>query len=191
MHTHSKGKLLGAAVGILIAVLPIYLFTTWLESQGEAEVSIAANWSIAAVDLAIDRAVQTLQALANRGVDSCSPDNVERLRQAVFAADTVKEIAVVEPSGKTLCTDAGGAFVPRDVLATAATSDHNVRLDVIRPAQSERRLLRVRLLSPQSTALAALLPQDALLPQLGPNGTPLEGTLRLRLADGTPFCKRW
>lgn len=188
MHRHNTRKLLAAALGILIAVLPIYFFTTWLEGQGEAEVTIAANWSIAATDLAIDRAVQSLKALATDGMDSCSPDNVERLRQAVFAAGTVKEIAIVAPNGQTLCTDAGSAFVPRDVLATAATSDRDVKLDVIRPAHGDRRLLRVRLFLPEKPALAALLPQDALLPQIGPNGTPLEGSLRLRLADGTPFA---
>lgn len=145
MLTHNTRKLLAAALGILIAALPIYLFTTWLEGQGEAEVTITANWSIAAIDLAIDRAVQSLQALASSGVDSCSPDNVEKLRRAVFAAGTVKEIAIVAPNGQTQCTDAGSGFVPRDVLATAATSEHDVKLDVIRPAQADRRLLRVRL----------------------------------------------
>jgi sensor c-di-GMP phosphodiesterase-like protein len=181
-NTH---KLAAAALGILIAALPIYFFTGWLERQGEAEVSVAANWSITAVDLAIDKAVHALKDVASRGVESCSPASVDTLQQVVFTAGAIKEIAVVGPNGQTLCTDAGAAFAPRDVLATSATSDPNIMLDVVRPTEGGGRLLRVRLLVAGKPAVAALLPQDALLPQIGPNGTPLQGAARLALADGT------
>jgi sensor c-di-GMP phosphodiesterase-like protein len=185
---YNKHKLAAAAFGILIAVLPIYWFTNWLERQGEAVVSVAANSSIAAVDLVIGGTVHALEAVAGGGVDSCSPANVAALRQAVFTAGAIKEIAVLAPNGETLCTDAGTAFTPRDVLGTEATSDPRIVLDVVRAAHGEGRFLRVRLVVPNKPALAALLPRDALLPQLGPNGTPLKGAARLTLADGTPIA---
>lgn len=188
MLARNTHKLIAAALGILLAALPIYWFTNWLERQGETEVSVAANWSVAAVDLAIDKAVHTLKDVAGRGVDSCSPANVDALRQAVFTADAIKEIALIGLNRQTLCTDAGTAFAPRDVLAMSATSDPDIMLDVVRPARGEGRLLRVRLLLPRKPAVAALLPQDVLLPQIGPNGMPLKGAVRLTLADGTPVA---
>ncbi len=179
-------KLLAAVLGILIAVVPIYWLTSWLQQQGVAEVSVAANWSIGFVDLTIDRAVASLNDLASRGVDSCSAANTETLRQSVFASGTIKQLALVGPSGQTLCTDMGAAFVAPDVLASAATSDPDVMLDVVRQAGRDERLLRVRLVAPQrKPAIAALLPVDLLLPQIAPDGSALQGYARLTLTDGS------
>ena len=183
---HKTSKLLAAALGILLAALPVYWFTTWLQGQGSAEVSVAANSSIALLDLTIGKVVERLDGLASRGINSCNPANIEALRQAMFAAGVVKELSVVGPSGQTLCTDMGTAFPARDVLASAATSDPNVMLDVLRVGSGDDRLLRVRLVLPQRRpTLAALLPAAALLPQIAPDGSPLQGSARLALADGT------
>lgn len=179
-------KIIAAALGMLIAATPVYWLTSWLRQQGEAEVSVAANSSSALVNLTIGKVVKDLDDIAGIGVDACSAANVDTLRQAVFAASAIKELALVGPSGQTLCTDAGAAFAPRDVLASAATSDPRIMLDVIRLAAGGQRLLRVRLVAPQrQPALAALVATDALLPQIGPDGSPLQGYARLTLADGT------
>jgi sensor c-di-GMP phosphodiesterase-like protein len=179
-------KPLAAVLGILLAAVPIYWFTSWLEEQGVAEVSVAANWSIAYVDLTIDRVVASLNDLANRGVDSCSPADTEALRQAVFASGLIKELALVGPSGQTLCTDRGTSFAVPDVYASAATSDPGIMLDVVREAGRDERLLRIRVLAPQrKPAIAALLPVNMLLPQIAPDGSALQGHARLRLGDGT------
>jgi len=178
--------LIAAGLGIVIAAVPIYWFTSWLEGQGEAEVSVAADWSIASIDLTIDRAVSNLRDLTNRGIDSCNAANTDVLRQSVFASGPIKELALVSSSGQTLCSDMGASFAPRDILASAATSKPDVMLDVVRQIGRDDRLLRVRLVAPQrKPALAALLPVDLLLPQIAPNGTQLQGYARLTLADGT------
>jgi len=170
----------------VIAALPVYWFTSWLETQGETEVSVAANWSIGFIDMTLDAVAAKLNALAARGIDSCAPANVELLRQAVFASGPVKELALVSPSGQTLCTDVGGSFVPRDVLASAATSSHDLMLDVVNLVGRDDHLLRVRLMSPQrKPAIAALVPIDLLLPRIAPDGAPLPGYVRITLADGT------
>jgi sensor c-di-GMP phosphodiesterase-like protein len=179
-------KLIAAALGILIAAVPVYWFTNWLQGQGEAEASVTANWSIASVDLTIQKVVEKLDDLANRGIDSCGAANTETLRRAAFAAGEIKELGLIGPGGQTLCTDAGTVFVPRDVLASAATADPDVMLDVIRPVGGDERLLRVRLVLPQrKPALAALLPHNLLMPELATDGSPLQGFARLTLADGS------
>lgn len=183
---HRTNKIIAAALGILIAAAPVYWFTSWLQQQGEAEVSVAANSSIAFVNLTIGEVVKKLDDIASGSVNSCSAANVDTLRQAVFAAGAIKELALVGPSGQTLCTDVGTAFAPRDVLASAATTDPHIMLNVVRPLGGDARLLRVRLVVPQrKPALAALVPADVLLPQIAPDGSPLQGSARLALADGT------
>jgi sensor c-di-GMP phosphodiesterase-like protein len=183
---HRTSKLVAAALGILVAVAPVYWFTNWLQGQGEAEVAVTADSSIGLLDLTIGKTVAQLRALASRGVDSCSTANIATLRQALFAAGPVKELSLVGSNGQTLCTETGTTFLPRDVLATAATSDPSVMLDVVRPVGGKTRLLRVRLVMPQrAPALAALLPPAALLSQISPDGTPLSGYARLTLADGS------
>lgn len=103
-----------------------------------------------------------------------------------MTAAAIKELALVGPSGQTLCTDMGTSFPAPDVLASAATSDPNIMLDVVREAGRDDRLLRIRLVSQQrKPALAAMLPVDLLLPQIAPDGSARQSYARLTLADGT------
>ena len=179
-------KLFAAALGIAIAAVSIYWLTSWLQGQGEAEVSVAADWSVGFVDLTIDGAVASLRDLANRDIESCTPANVETLRQSVIASGPIKELALVSPGGETMCTDLGTSFAPRDIFASAATSNRDVMLDVVGLVGRDDRLLRVRLAAPQrKPSLAALLPVALLLPRIAPNGHPLPGYTRMTLADGT------
>ncbi|HTV36612.1 MAG TPA: EAL domain-containing protein [Xanthobacteraceae bacterium] len=182
----TKNKLIAAVLGTLVAAAPVYWFTDWLQRQGEAEASVSAKSSIAQLNLTVRETVEKLDDLASRGIDACTPANVDALRQALFTTGAVKELALVAPSGQTMCTDTGTTFAARDVIASAATSDPDVMLDVVRLVGSDVRLLRVRLVLPQRRpALAALLPAVVLVPQVAPNGNRLEGYARLTLADGT------
>jgi sensor c-di-GMP phosphodiesterase-like protein len=179
-------KVIAAVLGIMLAAGPVYWFSTWLQGQGSAEAQVAADWSVASVELNIQKVVERLHQLAARGADMCSAANAGGLRQAAFEFGAIKELEVVGPGGETLCTSLGNLYAARDVLASAATSDPDVMLDVVRPVTGGDRLLRVRLVSPlRKPTLAALLPADLLLPQIAPDGKPLLGHARLSLADGT------
>jgi sensor c-di-GMP phosphodiesterase-like protein len=158
---------------------------SWLEKQGQAEAHIMANRAIRIVEYRIGEAVQALNELASKGVDSCRPAHLETLRQAVFLAGPIKEFALVAGNGQVLCTDSGLATDGRSVLASAATPSREVRLDVIESADWHDRMLRVR--RPPSNGnptLAALLPASLLLPREWQDENP-NGYARLTLADGT------
>lgn len=175
-----------AALGIVIAAAPVYWFTSWLEAQGQSEVSVAANWSVGFIDLTIDRVVASLNRLAATGVDACTPAAVDAMRQALFAAGPAKELSLISARGETLCADTGTMFSARDVVASAATTDRDVMLDVVRLVGRDEHLLRVRLLGQQRrSSLAALLPVELLLPRVAPDGGPLQQYARITLADGT------
>jgi hypothetical protein len=164
----------------------VLLFASWLQKQGEAEFSVAANWSIRNVELMIDQAVTNFHELDARGIRSCRASDVEILQQTSFAPESIKEMAVVDRNGQTLCTDHGNVFLAREIVATAATSNSEIMLDVVRTAEGDERLLHVRrLASPGKPGLSALLRASQLLPRIAPDENPFSGYARMTLADGT------
>lgn len=184
MALFQRYKWFAAVVGVLLTGAPLLWLTSWLQRQGEAEVAITAQWSIGITELTIGQAIVTLNDLAGRSVDGCA--QVEQLRQAVFASSVIRELSVVDPAGQTLCADTGRAFTARDVLASAATSDRDIMLDVVRIVDSNERLLRVRrLAAKRAPMLAALVRPSLLLPQVTPDGGFFSGFARMTLADGT------
>ena len=186
MVTLQKHKWPAALLSILLMGALVLWVVSSQQKQTEAGVSFTANWSLALTELVIDETVASLEELAARGVDSCQPSHLELLRQAVFASGSIRELAVIGPQGQTLCTEIGSSFVGRDVLASAATSNPDIMLDVVRIADTDERMLRVRRLMPRGVpGLAALLRTDPLLPRVSPEGGLFSGYARMTLADGT------
>jgi sensor c-di-GMP phosphodiesterase-like protein len=179
-------KLLAAVLGILVTAGPVLWFSAWLQKQGEAEVSVAASWTIGNVEAQIGRAVEVLDELAALAVEGCRPAQLELLRQRLIKAGPVKELSIVGSNGQTLCTDHGASFIAREQLASSPTADPAIVLDVVRVAGGEERMLRVRRLNPSGRpSLAALVPAELLLPNVAPDGTRFTGYARITLADET------
>jgi sensor c-di-GMP phosphodiesterase-like protein len=186
LRRFQKYKLVAAVLGVLATSGPVLWFVTWLQKQGEAEVSITANWSVGIADLYIGQALVALNDLAARGVDSCKPAHLDALRQSLFVSPPIKELAVIGPNGQVQCTDVGTTFPRREIVASAATSNPDIMLDVVNLVDRGERMLRVRRLAAKGKpALAASLSPSLLLPQIGPEGGPFPGTARMTLADGT------
>lgn len=181
-----KHKWIAALVGVLLAGVPVLLFTSWLYKQGEPEVLVAAKASIRITELIIDETIDIFAELDARGVRSCGLSDVQTLQRMVFASASIRELAIVDQNGQTLCTDRGAAFVERDVVAVAPTSNSGIMLDIVRTAEGDERLLRVRRLASKGRAsFSALVPADQLLPRIAPNGQIFSGHAQLALADGT------
>ena len=179
-------KLLAAVLGILVTAGPVLWFSAWLQKHGEAEVSVAASWTVGNVDVQIGRAVAVLDELAARGVNGCGEAQLDLLRQGLLTAGPVKELSILGMHGQTLCTERGGPIAPREVISSAPTANPIVLLDVVQLAANDERMLRVRrLLSSSRISLAALLPPELLLPQVAPDGTRFSGYARIALADDT------
>jgi hypothetical protein len=58
--------------------------------------------------------VNSFGELDARGIRTCELSDVRILQQMAFASASIKELAVVDRNGQTLCTDRGNEFVPRD-----------------------------------------------------------------------------
>ena len=179
-------KLLAAVLGILVTAGPALWFFAWLHKHGEAEVSVAASWTVGNVDVQIGRAISVLDALADRRINGCGDAQLELLRRAMLTAGPVKELSVVSPQGQTLCTDRGDPIAAREVISSAPTANPGILLDVVRLDASDERMLRVRRVMPLSrVSLAALLPSELLLPLVAPDGSRFAGYARIALPDDT------
>ena len=165
--TLQKHKWLAALLSILLMGALLLWVVSSQQKQTEAEVSFTANWSLAITELVIDETVASLEELAARGVDSCQPSHLELLRQAVFASGSIRELGVIGPQGQTLCTEIGSSFVGRDVLASAVTSNPDIMLDVVRIADTDERMLRVRRLMPRGVPGLALASRPPGRPRRG------------------------
>ncbi len=185
-----KYKIAIPVVAVLVTAGPVIWFTSWLQKQGETEVSVLANWSVGITDANIDQAVSTLTSLAERGLDSCKSPGWDALRATVLATGIIKEISLVAPNGQTLCADTGSTFVDRETVVTAATATPDVVLDVVQFSDQSERMLRIRrALGRGKPSLAALIPAAPLLPHLMQGRQPLEGFAQLSMTDGTLIAR--
>ena len=168
--------LIAIAAGVVLAGPPVAVFNLWLnglvERQGQEELDLSAKRSISLAEVRIARAVAALDALASRGVDSCRSNHVDALRQATFATTPVKEISVVAPDGRTLCSDVGSMLEQRKVLSSERLApDLDVLLEVIRIGDRTDRMVRLRRSGTGvGNGLAALIPTELFIASVSRQG---------------------
>ena len=89
-----------------------------VERQGREELDLAGRRHMVLSESRLDRTVATLDELAARGIDSCRIAHVDALRQTTFGTTPVKELSIVAPDGRTLCTDVGNQPEQRKVISS-------------------------------------------------------------------------
>ena len=182
-------------IGVVLAGPPVAALNIWLngavERQGRAELDLAAQRHLALSEAHIARAVTTLDELVARGIDSCRLGNVEALRQTTFATIPVKELSIVAPDGRTLCTDVGNQPEQRKVVTSEPLSaDSRTMLELVRLGGQQEPWLRIR--RPASGAgngVAALIPAKMFIAQGSPAGGPSSLQIRMLTAGGTVIAE--
>ena len=133
-------------IGVVLAGPPVAALNIWLsglaERQAREELGHAAQRHMTLSESRIARAVAALDDVAARGIDTCRVSNVDALRQTTFGATPVKELSIIAPDGRTLCTDVGNQSEQRKVLSSEPLS-HDSRniLEVVHIGRSARVLL--------------------------------------------------
>ena len=186
-----RKKLAAIAAGVLLAGLPVLAFNLWLDSfverQGQEEVDLSARRTISLAEARIGKVTATLDDLANRGIDSCRPTNLEALRQATFTASPVKEMSIVAADGRTLCTDFGSPFEQRRVISSdpLIAGNGGTLIEVVRIADRPTSWVRIR--RPGSNGapgLAALIPADQFITQVSTQGAAMGGHIKMTTSSG-------
>ena len=182
-------------IGVVLAGPPVAALNIWLsglvERQGREELDLAARRHMALSEARIARAVTTLDDLAARGVDSCRVSNVDALRQTTFGTIPVKELSIVAPDGRTLCTDVGNQPEQRKVVSSEPLSagSRNM-LELVRLGGQPEQWLRIR--RPGTGAgngVAALIPATLFVPQVSPAGGPPSFHARMLTSGGAVIAE--
>ncbi|MBN8964500.1 MAG: hypothetical protein J0H89_03770 [Rhizobiales bacterium] len=193
-----RRKLLVAIViGVALAGPPVAALNIWLgglaDQQGRGELELTARRHMAIAEGRIGRAVETLNELARRGIDSCGAHDIDALRRATFATTPIKELSITADDGRTLCSDVGQRSEPLEVISSEPLSaTGSILLEVVRLDGGPGRWLRIR--RPglgTDNGIAALIPADLFVPQVSTTGEPLTvpaGWAVYRGAPEAPFA---
>ena len=199
-----RKELLAVLIGVALAAVPMGAFNLWLgwfiEQRGSERVEQVAKRSLAVADRRADLVVHTLENLAARGVGGCTPADIEVLRTANFRTTPIKEVSVLDPAGKTLCTDLGIPLGDRMVLSShPLTPDGDVAIEVLRLDDRENSrqeahldtMVRIRRVEAGGgNALAALMPAELLLPLASmPREVALGTALAITTRDGSALSE--
>jgi sensor c-di-GMP phosphodiesterase-like protein len=185
----TRRNVIAVAAGALLVGALMVAFQFWLgrliDRQGNAEVAIAARRAVALADTRLDQASATLDDLAARGVDSCSPVHMAAMRQAAFAAAAVKAVAVLGPDRQMLCASSELPAVRQQIATAAArTENGHIAFDLVRLADA-RTLVRLRRRAGVGpNEIAVYLPAALLLPQVSIKGSTLSAYVRLTTHAG-------
>ncbi len=189
MRAFTRRKVIAIAVGVLLAGAPLLAFDFWLghlvDQQGQEEVFTSAKRAIALAETRTASVIEALDDLAKSGVDSCGSDNIEKMRRATFDTVPVKEIAIVGPDGRRLCTDLGLPLGQRRILSSeplAGTAGYAI--DVLRLPSGERAVQLRRAVGKGATGLAALVPAILFLPQVSSQGGPFSAYAHIVTRSG-------
>ena len=187
-----RRKLLVAiGIGVALAAPPVLALNYWLSSlverQGRHDLEQSARRHMVLAETRVARVISTLEELATRGVDSCRSSHLDAMRQATFAAQPVKELSVIAPDGRTLCTDVGNQPEQRHVLWSEPIAEaSSVLIEVIRMGPKGNGWARFRRPGANGVnGLAALVPLTVFVPQVSNGGEPMSFHARMLTARGT------
>jgi sensor c-di-GMP phosphodiesterase-like protein len=173
-----------------VAALNIWLGGL-VERQGREELDEAGRRHMTLTEARIGRAVAALDELAARGIDSCRVTHVDALRQATFAATPVKELSIIAPDGRTLCTDVGNQPEQRKVVSSEPLSAGSRNLlELVRLGGHADQWLRIRRPGTgNGNGVAALIPTALFLPQVSTAGRPIKFQTRMLTAGGATIAE--
>lgn len=178
-----RKKLIAVAIGILLGGLPLAAFNLWLGAliarQHLQDIHISAERSVDIADARIDQAAHALDILEIRGVDQCTPERVNILRQAALISSSVKELLIIASDGEVRCSSLGDS-TGRHTLPPGDLDAPTLELVQIETT----RFVRIRRPIAGGTWLAALVATDLLLPLTSSQGGPFIAWARLSTDDG-------
>jgi hypothetical protein len=163
----------------------------FLLRQSRDELELSARRHITLVGARLDRTIATLDELAARGVDSCRASNVEAMRQATFNTIPIKELSIVSPEGRTLCTDVGSQPEQRKIISSepVAQGSHAL-LEMVRLGPQAEPWIRIRRPGTGlSNGIAALLPAALFVPQVSTRGGPIKFRAQMVTSQGAVLAQ--
>jgi len=185
----SSLKIAAAVLGVIAVGVPVLFFNAWVRNQGEDEAAVTAAWALGYAETRIGQTVAAIKELSANGIDSCRQAQMEAMRRAVLLSGPFKELMLIGQNGQVACTDSG-VLTRQHVIASLATADREIMLELIRIGDASERLLRIRKIGQaDKPSIAAVVPASLLLPQVSMRGGRLNGAIRLIMPGGAVIAE--
>lgn len=172
--------------GLLLAAAPYVAVDQALkehvERQARGKLEAITRNTLGMIEDRLDQATTALVDLAAMRVDSCSGESLAIMRRAVFSSVPLKELSLLSPDGRTLCTHIGAGQEERTLSRDISLSSR-LAMSVAHFRDRNERAVQLRLDRPGKPSIAALIPSDTLLPEGNPDE--MNGGRRIRVVlDG-------
>jgi len=189
LRAFTRKDLLAIAAGILLAGAPLVAFQMWLggliQRHGQEEVDSSARRAEGIAETRVGQVVRAIDDLAAIGVNSCSPDDVALIRRTAFATIPIKELALLGPDGRTLCSDRGLPAGQRKLASSEPLfGAKGYTLDIIEFDSGEQAVRLRRNTLAGGNAIAALVPAALFLPLVSNQGNPFSAHARVTTHGG-------
>jgi len=187
-------KLLAIPIGFALAAVPAAAVHVWLggylEQRSINELETTAKRVIRLTETRLGDVIAGLDALAARGVTSCSGGDRAAMHDINFRVVPIKEISIVGADTATVCTSLDVMLGGRTVISEPIENPRtDVMVEIIRLNDKDN-LVRVRRESVWGTWLAALVPVEMLVPRTSSSGGPVVVNATLASAGGTVIGER-
>lgn len=153
--------------GVAIACVPIllveYSLNTYVERSARVKLESLARSALGLAETRLENAMASLVDLSPV-VEGCDQRSLEVMRKSTSASLPIKEIAVLDESGLTTCTNFGDGGEPRAVSREMPLADSRFEIALIRFRDRNDRAVRLRLDRKNGKPLGALIPAEFLVP---------------------------
>ncbi len=153
----------GAAVACVPILLVEFSLNAYVERSARVKLESLARSALGLAETRLESAMAALVDLSPV-VDGCDQKSLEIMRKVATASVPIKEIAVLDESGTTMCTNFGDSGEPRAVSRELPLADSRFEIALIRFRDRNDRALRLRLDRRAAKPLGALIPADLLVP---------------------------
>jgi hypothetical protein len=187
-------KLLAIPIGFALAAVPAVAVHFWLggylEQRSIHELETTAKRVIRLTETRLGDVIAGLDALAARGVTSCTGGDRAAMHEINFRVVPIKEISIVGADTATVCTSLDVMLGRRTVISEPIENPRtDVMVEIVRLNDKDN-LVRVRRESVWGTWLAALVPVEMLVPRTSSSGGPVVVNATLASAGGTVIGER-
>ncbi len=202
VRAFTRQNIVAIAIGVLVAGAPLIAFNFWLsgviDRQGQAETESAARRMIALGESRVGEVMRALDDLALRGVTACVPGNSEAMQSAAFLTAPIKQVSILGPDGKTLCThfnvtlavdgaaNATGIDSAQRRVVTSAPlgSGSGYSFDVLKFDDGRQMIQLRRAAGEGPNEIAGLIPSTLFLPQAAAKSDRLYSFVQIEMPDG-------
>ena len=121
-RTITRRHLVATVAGLLLGGAPLFAFNAWIafqvERQAQSEISTAARRALSLAEARVGTALGVANQIAGKNPGACTPGLMQALRRSAWDAAPVKQVGVLSPDGRVLCSEPELPIAIKDVMSS-------------------------------------------------------------------------